>query len=38
LKDRLDEILVRDAGAIRALLVSYGVPLVAAGEGEPVNP
>jgi mxaJ protein len=38
LKDRLDEILARDAGAIRALLVSYGVPLVTAGEGGPVTP
>ncbi len=38
LKDRLDEILARDAGAIRALLVSYGVPLVTAGEGGSVTP
>ncbi len=38
LKDRLDEILARDAGAIRALLVSYGVPLVTASEGGAVTP
>jgi mxaJ protein len=38
LKDRLDEILVRDAGAIRTLLVSYGVPLVTIGEGGSVTP
>jgi len=38
LKAQLDEILVRDAGAIHALLVSYGVPLVVAGEGGPVTP
>jgi mxaJ protein len=38
LKDRLDEILARDAGAIRALLVSYGVPLVTVGEGGSVTP
>ena len=38
LKDRLDWILARDAGAIRALLVSYGVPLVTAGEGGSVTP
>ena len=38
LKDRLDEILARDAGAIRALLVSYGVPLVTADEGASVTP
>lgn len=38
LKDRLDEILARDSGAIRALLVSYGVPLVTAGEGGSVTP
>jgi mxaJ protein len=38
LKDRLDEILARDAGAIRALLVSYGVPLVTVDEGGSVTP
>jgi mxaJ protein len=38
LKDRLDEILARDAAAIRALLVSYGVPLVTTGEGGSATP
>ena len=38
LKGRLDEILARDAAAIRALLVSYGVPLVTVGEGGSVTP
>jgi hypothetical protein len=38
LKGRLDEILARDAAAIRALLVSYGVPLVTTGEGGSATP
>jgi hypothetical protein len=38
LKDRLDAILARDADEIRALLVSYGVPLMTASEGGSVTP